>query len=52
MFRLKLVTRKGNAVKEEVGEGLRILRLRFFAHDAFTEDAKKRHVLVGQGRSG
>ena len=32
--------RKGNAVKEEVGEGLRILRLWFFAHDGFTEDAE------------
>jgi hypothetical protein len=32
--------RKGSAVKEEVGEGLRILRLWFFAHDGFTEDAK------------
>ena len=30
--------RKGNAVKEEVGEGLRILRLWFFAHDGFNED--------------
>ena len=32
--------RKGNAVKEEVGEGLQILRLWFFAHDGFTEDAE------------
>ncbi len=32
--------RKGNAVKEYVGEGLRILRLWFFAHDGFTEDAE------------
>ena len=32
--------RKGNIVKEEVGEGLQILRLWFFAHDGFTEDAK------------
>jgi len=32
--------RKGNAVKEEVGEGLRILRLWFFAHEGFTEDAE------------
>lgn len=40
MFRLKLVTLKRNAVKEEVGEGLRILRLWFFAHEGFTEDAE------------
>ena len=52
MFRLKLVSRKGNAVKEEVGEGLRILRLWFFAHDAFTEDAEKWRALVSQGRPG
>ncbi|MCD4786676.1 MAG: hypothetical protein K8R09_00480 [Desulfobacterales bacterium] len=32
--------RKGNAVKEEVGEGLQILRLWFFAHDGFTEEAE------------
>ncbi len=32
--------RKGNIVKQEVGEGLQILRLWFFAHDGFTEDAK------------
>ena len=32
--------RKGNIVKEEVGEGLRILRLWFFAHEGFTEDAE------------
>lgn len=31
---------KGNAVKEEVGEGLRILRLCFFAHDGFAEEAE------------
>ena len=31
---------KGNAVKEYVGEGLRILRLWFFAYDGFTEDAE------------
>ncbi len=31
---------KGNAVKEEVGEGLRILRLWFFANDRFTENAE------------
>ena len=29
-----------NAVKEELGEGLQILRLWFFAHDGFTEDAE------------
>jgi len=29
-----------NAVKEEVGEGLQILRLWFFAHNGFTEDAE------------
>ena len=32
--------RKGNTVKEEVGEGLRVLRLWFFANDGFTEDAE------------
>ena len=32
--------RKGIIVKEEVGEGLQILRLWFFAHDGFTEDAE------------
>jgi hypothetical protein len=32
--------RKGNAVKEEVGEGLRILRVWFFAHDGFTGEAE------------
>jgi hypothetical protein len=32
--------RKGSIVKEEVGEGLRILRLWFFAHDGFTEEAE------------
>jgi len=32
--------RKGSIVKEEVGEGLQILRLWFFAHDGFTEDAE------------
>ncbi|MEA1900623.1 MAG: hypothetical protein U9N47_07645 [Thermodesulfobacteriota bacterium] len=32
--------RKGSIVKQEVGEGLQILRLWFFAHDGFTEDAK------------
>ena len=32
--------RKENVVKEKVGEGLRILRLWFFAHDGFTEDAE------------
>jgi len=32
--------RKGNIIKQEVGEGLQILRLWFFAHDGFTEDAK------------
>ena len=31
---------KGNTVKEEVGEGLRILRLWFFAHDGFTKEAE------------
>ena len=31
---------KGNIVKEEVGEGLRILRLWFFAHDGFTKEAE------------
>ena len=30
--------RKGDAVKEEVGEGLRTLRSWFFAHDGFNED--------------
>lgn len=34
------LVQKGNAVKKEVGEGLRILRLWFFAHDGFTEDAE------------
>jgi hypothetical protein len=34
------LVQKGNAVKEEVGEGLRILRLWFFAHDGFTEEAE------------
>ena len=29
-----------NTVKEEVGEGLRVLRLWFFAHDGFTGDAE------------
>ena len=32
--------RKGNIVKEEVGEGLQILRLWFFAHEGFTEEAE------------
>ena len=32
--------RKGNAVKEEVGEGLRILRLWLFAHNGFTKEAE------------
>ena len=32
--------RKGNIIKEAVGEGLQILRLWFFAHDGFTEDAE------------
>ena len=32
--------RKGSVVKEEVGEGLQILRLWFFAHEGFTEDAE------------
>ncbi|MDL1985977.1 MAG: hypothetical protein LWX54_17700 [Deltaproteobacteria bacterium] len=32
--------RKGSFVKEEVGEGLQILRLWFFAHEGFTEDAE------------
>jgi len=32
--------RKGNIVKEEVGEGLQILRLWFFAHNGFTEEAE------------
>lgn len=40
MSRLELVTRKGSIVKEEVGEGLRILRLWFFAYDGFTEDTE------------
>jgi len=31
---------KGNVVQEEVGEGLQILRLWFFAHDGFTEEAE------------
>ena len=31
---------KGKAVKEEVGEGLRILRLWFFAHNGFTQEAE------------
>ena len=34
------LVQKGSVVKEEVGEGLRILRLWFFAHDGFTEDAE------------
>ena len=32
--------RKGNAVKEYVGEGLQILRLWFFAHNGFTKEAE------------
>jgi hypothetical protein len=32
--------RKGNAAKEEVGEGLRILRRWFFAYDGVTENAE------------
>jgi len=32
--------RKGSVVKEEVGEGLQILRLWFFAHDGFTKEAE------------
>jgi len=37
---VQFLMRKGNAVKEEVGEGLQILRLWFFAHDGFTEEAE------------
>jgi len=32
--------RKGEAVKEEAGKGLQILRLWFFAHDGFTGEAE------------
>ena len=42
------VMRKWNAVKEYVGEGLRILRLWFFAHADFTEDAEAQR---GRGRN-
>ena len=31
---------KGEAVKEEAGKGLQILRLWFFAHDGFTKKAE------------
>ncbi|MCK5642066.1 MAG: hypothetical protein KAJ19_14775 [Gammaproteobacteria bacterium] len=34
------LVQKGNAVKEEVGEGLQILRLWFFANDVFNEEAE------------
>ena len=37
---VELLVQKGSAVKKEVGEGLRILRLWFFAHDGFTKEAE------------
>ena len=37
---VKSLMQKGNAVKEEVGEGLRIWRLWFFANDGLTVDAE------------
>ena len=40
---------KGNAVKEEVGEGLRILRLWFFAHDGFNEDKEANYETQNVG---
>jgi hypothetical protein len=32
--------RKGELVREAEGEGLQVLRLWFFAHDGFTEEAE------------
>ncbi|MDL1979308.1 MAG: hypothetical protein LWX52_14655 [Deltaproteobacteria bacterium] len=37
---IQSILRKGEAVKEEAGKGLQILRLWFFAHDGFTKQAE------------
>jgi len=37
---IQSILRKGEAVKEEAGKGLQILRLWFFAHDGFTKEAE------------
>ena len=37
---IQSLLRKGEAVKEEAGKGLQILRLWFFAHDGFTKEAE------------